>query len=230
MSLLAENPDALAQLLRLTSASSWICDYLSLYPVLFDELLDTRSLFEPLKKEDLDRQLQVLVSSIDVQDLERLMIALREFKQLNVLRVAAADIMGAIPIMVVSDYLTYIAESIIACVVDRAWLILTEKHGCPPDSDSMASGFAVLGFGKLGGIELGYGSDLDMVFLCDYRDGNAQTSGEKPLSSAQFYGRLGQKVRHILDTRMLSGVPLRGRYAPEAQRRFRFIGGPYQQL
>ncbi len=206
LSLLAENPDALAQLLRLTSASSWICDYLSLYPVLFDELLDTRSLFEPLKKEDLDRQLQVLVASIDVQDLERLMIALREFKQLNVLRVAAADIMGAIPIMVVSDYLTYIAESIVACVVDRAWLMLTEKHGCPPDSDSTASGFAVLGFGKLGGIELGYGSDLDMVFLCDYRDGNAQTSGEKPLSSAQFYGRLGQKVRHILDTRMLSGV------------------------
>jgi len=205
-SLLAENPDALAQLLRLTSASAWICDYLSLYPVLFDELLDTRSLFEPLKKEDLDRQLRALLASIDVQDLERLMIVLREFKQLNVLRVAAADIMGAIPIMVVSDYLTYIAESIVACVVDRAWLMLVDKHGCPPGCDNTANGFAVLGFGKLGGIELGYGSDLDMVFLCDYRDGNAQTSGEKPLPTAQFYGRLGQKVRHILDTRMLSGV------------------------
>ena len=136
LSLLAENPDALAQLLRLSSASPWICDYLSRYPVLFDELLDTRTLFEPLKKEDLDEQLTMLLANIEVQDLEQLMIVLRQFKQLNVLRVAAADIMGAIPIMVVSDYLTCIAESIVAHVVDRAWLMLTEKHGKPPDSNN----------------------------------------------------------------------------------------------
>ena len=136
LSLLAENPDALAQLLRLSSASPWICDYLSRYPVLFDELLDTRSLFEPLKKEDLDKQLTTLLANIEVQDLEQLMIVMRQFKQLNVLRVAAADIMGVIPIMVVSDYLTWIAESIVTHVVDRAWLMLTEKHGKPPDSNN----------------------------------------------------------------------------------------------
>jgi len=96
--------------------------------------------------------LTILLANIEVQDLEQLMIVLRQFKQLNVLRVAAADIMGAIPIMVVSDYLTYIAESIVAHVVDRAWLMLTEKHGFPPDSDNTAKGFAVLGFGKLGGM------------------------------------------------------------------------------
>jgi [glutamine synthetase] adenylyltransferase / [glutamine synthetase]-adenylyl-L-tyrosine phosphorylase len=206
LSLLAENPDALAQLIRLSSASSWICDYLSRYPVLFDELLDTRTLYEPLKKEDLNNQLVKLLTSIEVQDLEQLMIMLRQFKQLNVLRVAAADIMGAIPLMVVSDYLTYIAESIVAHVLDRAWLMLTEKHGFPPDSKDMAKGFAVLGFGKLGGIELGYGSDLDMVFLYDCRDGNVLTNGEKPITCSQFYGRLGLKVRHILDTKLLSGV------------------------
>ncbi|MGZ8227941.1 MAG: bifunctional [glutamate--ammonia ligase]-adenylyl-L-tyrosine phosphorylase/[glutamate--ammonia-ligase] adenylyltransferase, partial [Methylococcaceae bacterium] len=206
LSLLAENPDALAQLLRLSSASPWICHYLSLYPVLFDELLDTRSLYDPLKKEDLDAQLKALLAPVEVQDIERLMTVLREFKQLNVLRVAAADIMGVIPVMVVSDYLTYIAESIVAHVVERAWLMLTEKHGHPPESDESVTGFAVIGFGKLGGIELGYGSDLDMVFLYDCRDGNAMTNGEKAISCAQFYGRLGQKVRHILDTRMLSGV------------------------
>ena len=182
LSLLAENPDALAQLLRLSSASPWICDYLSRYPVLFDELLDTRTLFEPLKKEDLDEQLTILLANIEVQDLEQLMIVLRQFKQLNVLRVAAADIMGAIPVMVVSDYLTYIAESIVAHVVDRAWLMLTEKHGFPPDSDNTAKGFAVLGFGKLGGIELGYGSDLDMVFLYDCQDGNAH----EPMAKNRF--------------------------------------------
>ena len=206
LSLLSENPGALLQLIRLSSASPWICDYLSLYPVLFDELLDTRSLYEPLKKADLDEQFKVLLAQVEVQDLEQLMVVLRQFKQLNVLRVAAADIMGIIPIMVVSDYLTYIAESIVSHVVERTWLMLTDKHGLPPDTDNTAIGFAVIGFGKLGGIELGYGSDLDLVFLYDCKDGNVMTNGGKPISCAQFYGRLGLKVRHILDTKMLSGV------------------------
>jgi Glutamine synthetase adenylyltransferase len=164
LALLSENPGALAQLIKLSSASPWICDYLSMYPVLFDELLDTRSLYEPLKKADLDRRLKVLLAHVEGQDLEQLMVVLRQFKQLNVLRVAAADIMGAIPLMVVSDYLTYIAESIVSHVVERAWLMLADKHGVPPGTDSASTGFAVLGFGKLGGIELGYGSDLDLVF------------------------------------------------------------------
>ena len=206
LSLLSENPDALAQLLRLSSASPWICDYLSRYPILFDELLDIRTLYEPLQKEDLDEQLNILLADIEAQDLEQVMIVLRQFKQLNVLRVAAADIMGVIPVMVVSDYLTYIAESVVTHVLERAWLMLTEKHGKPPDSNDTAKGFAVIGFGKLGGIELGYGSDLDLVFLYDCKDGNALTDGEKPVSCSQFYGRLGLKVRHIMDTKMLSGV------------------------
>lgn len=206
LSLLAENPGALSQLIKLSSASPWICAYLSQYPVLFDELLDTRSLYEPLKKADLDAQLKALLASVEVQDLEQLMVVLRQFKQLNVLRVAAADIMGAIPLMVVSDYLTYIAESIVDHVVERAWLMLTDKHGLPPDTDHASINFAVIGFGKLGGIELGYGSDLDLVFLYDCQDGNAMTNGEKSIACSQFYGRLGLKVRHILDTKMLSGV------------------------
>lgn len=206
LSLLAENPDALAQLLRLSSASPWLCDYLSKCPVLFDELLDTRTLFEPLNRAGLDAQLAKLLAPIVIQDLERLMIVLREFKQLNVLRVAAADIMGVIPLMVVSDYLTYIAESIVMHVIARAWLMLVDKHGYPPGAADDSTGFAVLGFGKFGGIELGYGSDLDLVFLYDCQNGLAMTEGDKPVSCTQFYGRLGQKIRHILDTRLLSGV------------------------
>ena len=205
LSLLAENPDALAQLLRLASASPWICDYLSRYPLLFDDLLDARSLFEPLKKEHLDEQLTQLLANIEVQDLEPFMIALRQFKHTNVLRVAAADIMGAIPLMVVSDYLTTIAESITAQVITRAWLILTEKHGFPPNVTQETTSFAVIGFGKLGGIELSYGSDLDLVFLYDCQDGNVLTDGPHPISCAQFYGRLGLKIRHILDAKLLSG-------------------------
>lgn len=210
LALLAENPEALAQLVKLSSASLWVCEYLSRYPVLFDELMDTRSLYEPLKKQALAAQLQQQLAKIDTADEEQVMIILRQFKQHNVLRVAAADIMGMIPLMVVSDYLTYIAETIVEYVLDYAWNILTAKHGYPSHlmtgSHNNAQDFAVIGFGKFGGIELGYGSDLDMVFLYNAADGNTLTSGEKPITVAQFYGRLGLKVRHILDTKMLSGV------------------------
>ena len=206
LALLAENPGALNQLLKLSSASSWICEYLAQYPILFDELLDIRSLYEPLNRSLLDQQLAQRLKDIENHDIEQLMTVLREFKHLNVLRVAAADIMGVIPLMVVSDYLTWIAESIVNQVVIRTWAMLTEKHGFPPDTGNDSINFAIIGFGKLGGIELGYGSDLDLVFLYDCEDGNAPTDGASPLACAQFYGRLGLKIRHILDTKMLSGV------------------------
>lgn len=206
LSLLAENPDALLQLIKLSSASPWICHYLAQYPVLFDELLDTRTLYEPLKKQQLYEQLETILNTVNVEDVEQLMIKLRQFKHINTLRIAAADIMDVIPVMIVSDYLTYVAEVILQQVINRAWGMLTARHGLPPDSSATKVGFAVLGFGKLGGFELGYGSDLDLVFLYDCTDGNAFTDGKKPISCAQFYGRLGQKVRHILDTKMLSGI------------------------
>ncbi|MCK4841542.1 MAG: bifunctional [glutamate--ammonia ligase]-adenylyl-L-tyrosine phosphorylase/[glutamate--ammonia-ligase] adenylyltransferase [Methylococcales bacterium] len=206
LSLLAENPKALIQLLKLSSESSWICEYLAKYPMLFDELLDTRTLYEPLNKEQLAKQLNVWMRSVDPEDVEQLMIKLRQFKQLNILRIAAADIMDVIPVMVVSDYLTYVAEVILEYVINQVWLLLTRKHGFPPDTTETPEGFAILGFGKLGGLELGYSSDLDMVFLSDYADGNALTNGDKAMSCAQFYGRMGQKIRHILDTKMLSGL------------------------
>ncbi len=205
LALLAENPVALAQLLKLSSSSPWIGDYLALYPILFDELLDAHSLYEPLCKADLLQQLDFALQRIDCKDLEALMIALRQFKQVNILRIAAADIMGVIPLMVVSDYLTFLAESIVEIVLKHAWQTLVEKHGYPPECNDENTRFAILGFGKFGGLELGYGSDLDMVFLYDCADTNALTNGEKPLPCSQFYVRLGQKIRHILDTKLLAG-------------------------
>jgi glutamate-ammonia-ligase adenylyltransferase len=207
LALLAENPDALNQLIKLAAASPWISELLAQYPILFDELLDPQTLFEPLKKADLSGDLQRELSKIDAQDGEQLMFALRQFKHQNVLRVAAADIMGVIPVMVVSDYLTWIAEAILEQVLQRAWLMLTEKHGCPPGTEvATPGGFGIVAFGKFGGIELGYASDLDLVFLYDCADGDAPTNGDKPINSGQFYLRLGQKIRHILDTKMLAGV------------------------
>ncbi len=205
LSLLSENPDALNQLVKLSAASQWVCNYLARYPILFDELLDTRSLYEPLEKQALQKQLHQQLKGVDLADEEQVMIGLRQFKHLNVLRVAAADIMKVIPLRVVSDYLTTIAEVIVDYVVNYAWFLLTQKHGFPIDTGEKIAGFSVLGFGKLGGIELGYGSDLDLVFLYNCAQGHAMTQGKKPIPNAQFYGRLGQKIRHVLDTKMLSG-------------------------
>jgi glutamate-ammonia-ligase adenylyltransferase len=130
--------------------------------------------------------------------LEALMITLREFKQVNMLRIAAADIMGVIPLMVVSDYLTFLAQSILVCVLSCAWQMLVLKHGYPPQCDDHNIKFAIIGFGKLGGLELGYGSDLDMVFIYDCEDGNALTNGNKPISTRQFYTRLRSKNKAYL--------------------------------
>ena len=205
LSLLSENPDALKQLVKLSAASEWVCDYLARYPILFDELLDTRSLYEPLEKQALRQQLQQQLAAIELNDEEQIMIGLRQFKHLNVLRVAAADIMQVIPLAVVSDYLTIIAEIVVDYVVNYAWFLLTQKHGSPIHTTEKVTGFSVVGFGKLGGIELGYGSDLDLVFLYDCAQGQSMTQGKKAIPNTQFYGRLGQKIRHILDTKMLSG-------------------------
>lgn len=206
LSLLAENDHALQQLITLTSSSSWISEYLAKYPALFDELLDTRSLYDPLEKEALQKQLAEQLANIDPADIEQLMIALCKFKQINVLRVAAADIMGAAPLMVVSDYLSYIAEVILQQAVNIAWNLLTEKHGTPADTSQDHMHFGIVGFGKLGGQELSYTSDLDLIFIYDYPDSNALTNGHKQISCAQFYGRLSQRVRSLLNTQMLSGM------------------------
>ncbi|WP_367156064.1 bifunctional [glutamate--ammonia ligase]-adenylyl-L-tyrosine phosphorylase/[glutamate--ammonia-ligase] adenylyltransferase [Methylomonas sp. HYX-M1] len=207
LALLAENPDALNQLVRLASASSWICDYLGKYPILFDELLDPAALYQPLNKAALAQDLQRELDKLESRDSEALMIALRQFKHINVLRVAAADVMSVIPVMVVSDYLTWIAEVVLDQVVMRAWSMSIDKYGCPPGASAQQiSGFGVIGFGKLGGIELGYASDLDLVFLYRCQDDLAMTDGPKSISCAQFYIQLGQKIRHILDTKMLSGI------------------------
>lgn len=206
LSLLAENKKALAQLVKLVAASSWIGECLAKYPVLFDELLNAKSLYAPLSRQELDKELQSHLAANSATDEEQLLINLREFKHLNTLRIASADIMRVIKVTVVSDYLTMLAEVIVQKALHSAWQILTAKHGSPPNTSSKRMNFAVLGFGKLGGYEMGYNSDLDLVFINNSACNNEETDGSQPINCAQFYGRLGQRFRHILDTTMLAGI------------------------
>jgi [glutamine synthetase] adenylyltransferase / [glutamine synthetase]-adenylyl-L-tyrosine phosphorylase len=199
MALLLENPEALNHLVRLTAASPMVAAQLARHPLLLDELLDSRTLYTPPLRPELETELARRLRAIDPDDLEYQMETLRVFKQTHILRVAAADVTGELPLMRVSDHLTDIAETVLAAVLDISWRHLVAKHGRPSVLNlpgDVDRGFAVVAYGKLGGIELGYGSDLDLVFL--HAGGAGQTLGERPVDNAQFFARLGQRVIHLL--------------------------------
>ncbi|MEJ2656587.1 MAG: bifunctional [glutamate--ammonia ligase]-adenylyl-L-tyrosine phosphorylase/[glutamate--ammonia-ligase] adenylyltransferase [Desulfobacterales bacterium] len=207
LALLLENPTAVVHMVKLAGASSWIVSFLSRHPVLLDELLDPRTLYRPPEKPELVQEIRKRLDASADQGLENQIQELCIFKQVNTLRVAAADVTGALTLMRTSDYLTDIAETVLNEVVELSWNHLVEKHGtpmCEMNGMSIGRGFSVIAYGKLGGIELGYGSDLDMVFL--HAGIQGQTRGGKlPIDNHQFFARLGQRVIHILTTHTAVG-------------------------
>ena len=209
LALLVEHPMALSQLVHLCAASPWIGDQLAKHPLLLDELLDPRQLYAPLRRADLEAQLKARLDNIDPQDLEQQMDSLRQFRQTAMIRVAAADVMGATPLMVVSDYLTDIAEVVLNQVLALCWTHLVERYGVPRCRDAdeeRTAGFAILAYGKLGGIELSYGSDLDLVFINDSRGEEQWTDGRRSIDNTIFFARLGQRIIHFLNTLTPAGV------------------------
>ena len=207
LALLAERPIALSQFVQLCAASPWIARLLGRHPVLFDELLDPRTLYEPLTSDQLAEDVVQRLTAMDDPDREFEMDCLRQSKQANVLRVAAADVSRRIPLMVVSDHLTEIAEAVLRAALDLAWRDIAARHGRPESMPKNAAfpSYAVIAYGKLGGIELGYGSDLDLVFVHD-DDTNAMTNGRKPVDLATFYARLTQRLIHMLTTMTPQGA------------------------
>jgi glutamate-ammonia-ligase adenylyltransferase len=207
LALLLENPDALTHLIQLAEASPWIASFLAQHPVLLDELLDPRTLYIPPEAKQIKLDLSQRMSQAPADDLEYQIEQLCVFKEINVLRVAAADVSGALPLMRVSDHLSDIAETVLGEVVEIAWDHLQEMHGAPAcllDGVSCERGFAIIAYGKLGGLELGYGSDLDLVFLHSGTQEKTQGS-QQAIDSAQFFNRLGQRVIHILTTHTRAG-------------------------
>ncbi|MBM7037448.1 bifunctional [glutamate--ammonia ligase]-adenylyl-L-tyrosine phosphorylase/[glutamate--ammonia-ligase] adenylyltransferase [Vibrio ulleungensis] len=206
LELLDEHPGALSQLVRLCTASPMISELLGKYPILLDELLDPAHLYNPVELSSYKRELRDFLARIPQDDMEQQMEGLRQFKQVCILRIAAADIAGALPVMKVSDHLTSLAEAIVDAVVHQAWLQLSEKYGEPSHlAQRDGKGFAVIGYGKVGGWELGYNSDLDIVFLHD-SPLDSYTDGKKEIDARQFYLRLAQRIIHIFSVRTASGI------------------------
>lgn len=204
--LLTENPSALQRLLTLCAASPWIAEQIARFPLLLDELLNEGRLFKPPQALALAAELRERLMRIPEDDLEQQMEALRHFKLAHGLRVAASEIAGSLPLMKVSDYLTWLAEAILEQVLALAWRQTVARHGAPrrPDGSPCAPDFIIVGYGKVGGIELGHGSDLDLVFIHD-GDPQAETDGAKPIDGAQFFTRLGQRIIHLLTAQTNSG-------------------------
>ncbi|MEY0764930.1 MULTISPECIES: bifunctional [glutamate--ammonia ligase]-adenylyl-L-tyrosine phosphorylase/[glutamate--ammonia-ligase] adenylyltransferase [Providencia] len=208
LELMLEFDEVLTHVIRLCAASPMIAEQLARHPLLLDELLDPQSLYQPLPLAAYRDELRQYLMRVPEDDEEQQLEALRQFKQAQLLRIAAEDISGVLPVMKVSDHLTYLAEAIIDAVVHQAWQKMVKRYGEPAhleQSDKKQYGFAVLGYGKLGGWELGYGSDLDLVFLFDCPL-DVVTNGERSIDARQFYLRVAQRIIHLFSTRTPSGV------------------------
>lgn len=206
LALLVEHPGALTELVRLCAASPWVAAQITAQPVLLDDLLNPARLYAPPSPPELRDLLTARCAAHAADDLEQQMNALREFRHSQVLRVAAADLMGTLPLANVSDHLTSIAECVLGESGRMASRHVLSRHGPPVDGSGACLDpppFLVVGYGKLGGFELSYGSDLDLVFL--YDECVQASAGPSVVDATTLFNRLGQRIIHCLSTLTSAG-------------------------
>ncbi|MBJ9952862.1 MULTISPECIES: bifunctional [glutamate--ammonia ligase]-adenylyl-L-tyrosine phosphorylase/[glutamate--ammonia-ligase] adenylyltransferase [unclassified Acinetobacter] len=205
--MLIESKGALQRLVKMATVSPWICEELTHYPVLLDEFLSMD--FELPQRSYLEDSLRQQLLRIEIDQVEDQMRVLRLFKKSNVLTVAASDVLAESPLMKVSDALTDIAEVSVIATLNLAYQTVAKRHGYPVDAEGQRCSlehmaYCVIGYGKVGGIELGYGSDLDLVFI-HYMDEQADTDGHKAISGFEFAMRVAQKFMSLMTTQTLDG-------------------------
>ncbi|NIA27819.1 MAG: bifunctional [glutamate--ammonia ligase]-adenylyl-L-tyrosine phosphorylase/[glutamate--ammonia-ligase] adenylyltransferase [Desulfobulbaceae bacterium] len=208
LALLNENQAALGRLVELCEKSAYVAERLARYPVLLDELLDPRIYTGELSRMSFTADLRQRLMNCSA-DAEAQMETLGKFQRANQFRIAVADFYDTLPIMKVSDALTELAETVLQHALKVAWQDLVEIHGAPSyvvGEETRQAGFGVIAYGKLGGLELSYGSDLDIVFLHDSSGRQQMTNGAKPLDNSVFFNRLVRRMVHFLTTQTGSGI------------------------
>jgi [glutamine synthetase] adenylyltransferase / [glutamine synthetase]-adenylyl-L-tyrosine phosphorylase len=209
LALLKEQPAALDRLIEVCAISGFLSRQIADFPLLLDELIDAKAFDELPTRAGFTLELAARTERLSPDDPERQVEALRQFQKVAVFNVALADLTGRLPLMRVSDRLTDIAELIVACCMDLAWQQMTQIYGTPYCGEDPGSlrpvAVAVAGYGKLGGLELGYASDLDLVFLHDSAGSIQLTDGDKPLDNGIFFLRLGQRIVHLLTMHSAAG-------------------------
>jgi [glutamine synthetase] adenylyltransferase / [glutamine synthetase]-adenylyl-L-tyrosine phosphorylase len=206
--LLNERADARVRLVEICGYGDFLVRQLAANPLLLDELIDQR-LFEALPgRAELTQELDLEVDPLQEEDPERQVEALRHFQQAAVFRVAVADLSGRLPLMRVSDRLTEIAELILERVVELSMRQICAQWGVPECGEGPQRrpvSICVVGYGKLGGRELGYGSDLDVVFLHDSEGERQETAGARSIDNQVFFLRLAQRIMHLLTMHSAAG-------------------------
>jgi [glutamine synthetase] adenylyltransferase / [glutamine synthetase]-adenylyl-L-tyrosine phosphorylase len=192
LALLAEHPEALERVARIVGSSSWAAQFLAQHPLLLDELLDDRLLYAPPELNSFSQELRLQLSAAG-DDVERRMNIVREMHQAQVFRLLAQDIAGLLTVERLADHLSALADLVLEASLEEVWGSL---RGRPPHYRQGAPKFAVIAYGKLGGKELGYASDLDVIFL--YHDDAEQ--------AAETYARLAQRYNNWLTSRTSAGV------------------------
>ena len=210
LALLVENPAARNRFVAVCRGGDFLVSQLASHPLLLDELLDERTITEPPGRAELAADLEDRLARVSGDDPEHLVEVLAQFKHAAVFRVAIADLTGRLPLMRVSDRLTDIAELVVERALQQALAQLTAQFGAPTwraqeDGVPTAVQVCAIGYGKLGGIELGYGSDLDLVFLHDSRGPVQETDALRPIDNQLFFVRLAQRIVHILTVQSRAG-------------------------
>jgi len=188
LALLHEYPQALEKVVQLLAASGWAAAYVTRHPLLLDELLDARTLYAPPDWKEFAAGLRAQLARHE-GDAERLMDLLREAHHAQVFRLLAQDLAGQLTIEVLADHLSALADLMLAITLELCWAQLRQRHRDAPR-------FAIVAYGKLGGKELGYASDLDIIFLYDDADARAP----------ELYSRLAQRINTWLTSATSSGV------------------------
>ncbi|HSH40629.1 MAG TPA: bifunctional [glutamate--ammonia ligase]-adenylyl-L-tyrosine phosphorylase/[glutamate--ammonia-ligase] adenylyltransferase, partial [Arenicellales bacterium] len=206
--LLIENPQALEQLVRLCGASAWVSNWISRYPLLLEELLSPITSTPESFEQELDEEIEHRLQPLDTGDVESHMEAFREIHHAQMLRIAAADINGAIDREQVAHRICLVAEKLLAAVTAWCMSELKAGIGAPACGDGdRPPAFGIVGYGKLGSRELGYNSDIDVVFMHEGCDPQAATTGgRRSISNEQYFARLAQRISHSIATRTPSGV------------------------
>ena len=209
LALLNENAHAMTRLVSLCGRSAYVSEQIARYPVLLDELLDPRIYIEKMTRDGFESELERRLAGTVVDDSEARIELLAGFQRASQFRIAVADFNDSLPIMRVSDSLTDLAETVLGSALRIAWRDMKELHGEPmvtSGGETRKAGFGIVGYGKLGGLELSYGSDLDLVFLHDSAGAGQKTNGTRPLDNTMFFTRLVRRLVHFLTAQTGSGM------------------------
>ena len=183
--------EALPTLLQIFSTSQYLSDLLVRDPESFDLLRVTEG--QPVARDVLVAE--ICSEAAVLTDERAVMTLLRRYKHRETLRIAYGDIVRKQPLETVTQQIAYLADAICQAALETAWRGLQQKRGVPRRGDGQRARFVVLGLGKLGGVELNYSSDIDLVFISE---GDGRTDGERPIGNQEFFDRLAATFVRLL--------------------------------